>query len=189
MGKSTFAAHIPEPKIARLLFGDSRISWVWLLLRLYVGWEWLLAGWEKVTSASWAGASAGTAVQGFLAGAAAKATGNNPAVSSWYAFFINNFALHHPVAISYLVAYGELLVGIALILGVFTGIAAFFGAFMNINYLFAGALSTNPLLLLIELFLILAWRNAGFIGLDRYLLPALGVPWKPGKLIEELEGK
>jgi hypothetical protein len=26
--------------------------------------------------------------------------------------------------------------------------------------------------------LILAWKNAGYIGLDRYLLPLLGTPWK-----------
>ena len=26
--------------------------------------------------------------------------------------------------------------------------------------------------------LILAWKNAGFIGLDRFLLPLLGTPWK-----------
>lgn len=25
--------------------------------------------------------------------------------------------------------------------------------------------------------LILAWRNAGWYGLDRFVLPALGTPW------------
>jgi hypothetical protein len=25
-----------------------------------------------------------------------------------------------------------------------------------------------------------AWRVAGYYGLDRYLLPALGAPWRPG---------
>jgi hypothetical protein len=33
------------------------------------------------------------------------------------------------------VAYGELLIGIALIGGAFVGIAAFFGAFMNFNFM------------------------------------------------------
>ncbi len=183
------AVEIPEPKLARFLFGDSRVAWVWLLLRLYIGWEWLVAGWDKAASPAWVGAGAGAAVQGFLAGALAKAAGAHPDVSSWYASFISGFALHHTVFISYLVAYGELAVGAALILGAFTGIAAFFGAFMNINYLFAGTVSVNPFLLLIELFLILAWRNAGWLGIDRYLLPALGVPWQPGKLIEEIEAR
>jgi thiosulfate dehydrogenase (quinone) large subunit len=180
MNKSYDAVVIPEPKFAEFLFADTRMAWVWLILRLYVGWEWLSAGWDKLMMPSWAGAQAGTAIRGFLSGAAANATGAHPAVQSWYASFITNAALPHAVLFSYLVTYGELAVGIALILGVFTGIAAFFGAFMNINYLFAGAVSTNPLLLLIELFLILAWRNAGWLGIDRWLLPWLGVPWKPG---------
>jgi hypothetical protein len=71
----------------------------------------------------------------------------------------------------------EVLVGIALILGLLTGIAAFFGIVMNLNYLLAGAASTNPILGFLALFLILAWRVAGYYGLDRYVLPLLGTPW------------
>ena len=177
--------HFPEPPAARFLFGDTRMGWSWLILRLYVGYQWLMAGWEKITGVGWVGAKAGTAIQGFFAGAATKTAGANPAVSSWYGYFITGFAEHHALLLSYLVTYGEFAVGIALILGVFTGIAAFFGAFMNVNYLFAGTVSVNPLLLLIEFFLILAWRNAGWLGLDRWLLPWLGVPWRPGEGLRE----
>jgi thiosulfate dehydrogenase [quinone] large subunit len=176
---------IPEPKISRFIFSDTRMGLVWLVLRVYVGYEWLMAGWEKITSSAWVGAEAGTALQGFLSGAAAKAIGAHPDVSSWYAYFITNFGMYHAVFLSYLVAYGEFAVGVALVLGVFTGIAAFFGAFMNLNYLFAGAVSTNPLLFVIQLFLILAWRNAGWIGVDRKLLPVLGVPWRSGTLFQK----
>lgn len=62
-------------------------------------------------------------------------------------------------------------------MGALTGIAAFFGVFMDMNYLLAGTISTNPILGLIGLFLILAWRVAGYYGVDRYLLPMLGTPW------------
>jgi thiosulfate dehydrogenase [quinone] large subunit len=140
-----------------------------------------MAGIEKIASPMWVGPQAGTALHGFLEGALAKTAGPNPAVSWWYAWFINGVALPHAALFSNLVAFGELAAGLGLLLGAFTGIAAFFGAFMNINYLFAGTVSVNPLLLLIELFLVLAWRNAGWIGADRWLLPWLGVPWKPGK--------
>jgi thiosulfate dehydrogenase [quinone] large subunit len=68
-------------------------------------------------------------------------------------------------------------VGLGLIFGVLTGIAAFFGVFMNLNYILAGAVSTNPVLGFLGLFLILAWRVAGYYGADRYLLPLLGTPW------------
>ena len=169
---------IPEPPFSRFLFSDTRIAWIWLLLRLYVGYEWFMAGWGKITNAQWVGSQTGSAISGFLQGALKNASGAHPAVSGWYAYFIDTVALAHPVFFSYLVTFGELAVGAGLILGAFTGIAAFFGVLMNFNYLFAGTVSINPLLLLIQLFLILAWRTAGWFGLDRFLLPRLGVPWK-----------
>jgi thiosulfate dehydrogenase [quinone] large subunit len=33
-------------------------------------------------------------------------------------------------------------------------------------------------LALLGVLLILAWKNAGYVGLDRYLLPLLGTPWQ-----------
>jgi len=176
---------ISEPKISRFVFGNTGFSFVWFIVRLYVGYEWLIAGWEKIKNPVWVGSKAGIAVKGFLMGALAKAAGEHPDVSSWYANFIQHFAIPHAVFFSYAVSYGELLVGIALILGLFTGIAAFFGTFMNLNYLFAGTVSTNPLLLLLQLFLILAWRTAGWIGLDSYVLPRLGTPWQPGTIFRK----
>jgi thiosulfate dehydrogenase [quinone] large subunit len=175
---------IPRSKLSRLLFSDTRFSWLWLIVRLYVGWQWLNAGWEKFTSSAWTGPQAGTALKGFLSGALGKATGPNPAVATWYASFISNVAIQHTTLFSYMVAYGELLVGIALIIGAFTGIAAFFGAFMNLNYLLAGTVSINPILLVAGFFLMLAWRNAGWLGLDRWLIPLFGVPGHPGKIFK-----
>lgn len=176
---------IPEPGLSKLLFSDTRTSWLWLLIRVYVGWEWIVAGWAKVNNPLWVGPSAGKPVYGFLMGALEKTTGAHPDVSPWYAEFIKNVALPNATLFSNAVAVGELLVGIGLILGVFTGISAFFGAFMNMNYLFAGTVSANPILFLSQLFLILAWRTAGWIGLDRFLLPYLGTPWEKGKLFRK----
>ena len=72
--------------------------------------------------------------------------------------------------------------GVALILGAFTGVAAVSGAFLNLNFLLAGAVNTNPVLLLLGFLLVLAWKTAGFAGLDRFLLPALGTPWHDDRL-------
>lgn len=183
--RSGFVSHIPEPPLSRFLFADTNLAPLWLVLRLYVGWEWLVAGWGKVTSPLWVGPKAGVAVAGFLHGALTKTAGQHPDVSGWYGAFINTVVLHNTATFSYLVAFGELFIGIALILGLFTGIAAFFGAFMNMNYLFAGTVSINPIMFLIQLFLILAWRVAGFLGLDRYVLPFLGTPWYRGKISQK----
>ena len=175
---------IPESKLSRFLFSDTRMSWIWLALRIYVGLQWFVAGWEKFMNPAWVGSSSGTAIQGFFMGVLQKTGGAHPDVSSWYGYFISNFAVHHVVLFSYLVTFGEMLIGLGLILGAFVGIAAFFGAFLNFNFLLAGTVSISPILLFIELFLILAWRNAGWIGIDRWLLPMIGVPWKPGKLFK-----
>ena len=79
-----------------------------------------------------------------------------------------------------MITFGELAVGLGLLLGALTGIAAVFGALMNMSFLLAGSASTNPVLFTMAIGLILAWRVAGYYGLDRYLLPALGAPWRPG---------
>ncbi len=172
---------ILEPPLSQFLFGDTRLGWLWLIFRVYIGWQWLVAGYEKIINPMWVGPKAGVALTGFLMGAMHKMNSPHPDVSSWYGGWLQNFVLPNAAVFSYMVAFGEFLVGVALILGLFTGIAAFFGAFMNINYLFAGTVSINPFMFLIELFLILAWRVAGWVGLDRYLLPMLGTPWYPGK--------
>jgi thiosulfate dehydrogenase (quinone) large subunit len=186
------ATQIPEPSIAKFLFADTRMAWLWLIVRLYVGYQWLVAGLDKLTgrdftigatfgkvvSKPWVfSGHDGAAIKGFVAGALAQSTGAHPAVQGWYAGFLQNFVLPNAGLFAYMVTFGEVLVGIALILGLLTGIAAFFGVFMNMNYLLAGTVSTNPILGFLALFLILAWRVAGYYGLDSYILPLLGTPW------------
>jgi thiosulfate dehydrogenase [quinone] large subunit len=48
---------------------------------------------------------------------------------------------------------------------------------LNWNFMMAGSASSNPLLFAIAVGLILAWKVSGYIGLDYYLLRALGTPW------------
>ncbi len=173
-------ADFQESALARFLFSDARAAWLWLIVRVYLGYEWLSAGWGKVTDPAWTGPQAGSALTGFVHGAIGAATGAHPAVQGWYADFLKGWVLPNAATFAHLVAYGELLVGLALIAGAVTGIAAFFGIVMNANYLLAGAVSTNPILAVLAIFIVLAWRNAGWIGLDRWLLPLLGTPWQPG---------
>lgn len=180
-----FVVRLEEPPVARSLFGDVKWAWIWLILRLYVGYEWLSAGLGKLGNPAWTGSNAGAAITGFVNGALEKTSGAHPDVQSWYAWFLENIVLPNASFWSYLVTFGEVLVGIALILGIFTGIAAFFGSFMNMNYLLAGTVSTNPILFAIATWLVLAWKTAGWWGLDRWALPALGTPWKPGLIFRE----
>jgi len=174
---------ISDPPVARFLFSDTRMSVVWFVIRLYVGFSWLEAGLHKVLDT---GAKTNYIIDG--AGllsfwqkiAAIPAAPAKPAITyDWYRSYIQFMVDNHwEVFFGKLVAFGETSVGIALILGAFVGIAAVGGAFMNLNFMLAGSASTNPVLLLLGFLLVLAWKTAGYIGLDRYLLPILGTPWK-----------
>ena len=143
--------------------------WVLLVVRVYVGWIWLYAGYEKIINPKWVGSDAGMAVTGFLKGALAKTSGDHPDVQAWYAWLITHVALPNAALFSYLVSFGELLVGLALILGAFTMLAAGAGLFMNFNYLLAGAVSINPILIILQLLLVWGGEQSSKIGLDRYL--------------------
>jgi thiosulfate dehydrogenase [quinone] large subunit len=107
-----------------------------------------------------------------------------PAIAfDWYRTFIQSlFDGGHYAWFAKLIVAGELLVGVALILGAFVGIAAFLGGFMNWNFMMAGTASINPLLFTLSILLIMAWKTAGWWGLDRWLLPLLGTPWEPGRV-------
>lgn len=174
--------HIQEAPLARFIFANTKMSLVWLIIRVYVGWQWLVAGWGKLHADVWLGAKQGAALTGFINGALEKTAGAHPDVQGWYAWFLREVVLPHVATWSHVVAWGEFLVGVALILGILTGIAAFFGLFMNFNFLLAGTVSVNPVLLALQFGLVLAWRVAGYVGVDKYLLPFFGVPWRVGKL-------
>ena len=177
---------IADPPLARFLFSDTRMAVIWLIVRVYVGYSWLDAGWHKVMDA---GAKTNYIIdgQGILAFwqriAAIPAAPAKPAITyDWYRGFIQFLIDNHTeVVMGKVVAFGETAVGIGLILGAFVGIAAVGGAFMNLNFMLAGSASTNPVLLLLGFLLVLAWKTAGYIGLDRVLLPLLGTPWRAPK--------
>ena len=169
-----------DPPIEKIIFSSTKLAWLWLVIRFYVGFVWLEAGWAKLHSPAWTGEASGKALSGFIKGALAKTVGEHPDVQGWYAWFLKSVILPNAGSWSHAVAWGELLIGIALILGALVGIAAFFGLFMNFNFLLAGAVSVNPILAIFSLFLVLAWKAAGYYGLDRILLPVLGTPWQPG---------
>jgi thiosulfate dehydrogenase [quinone] large subunit len=173
--------HFVDPPIAQSLFGDVRWSWLWLIARLYLGYQWLNSGLGKLQNPAWL---SGESLKGFWERAVlVPEAPARPAIAfDWYRTFLQSML----DAGSYtwfakLVLAGELLIGAALILGMFTGIAAFFGGFMNWNFMIAGTASTNPVLFVLAILLILAWKTAGWLGVDRWLLPAVGTPWQRGK--------
>lgn len=178
-GEVTFG----EPDFARFLFNSSGSAILWLGIRLYLGFEWLSAGWHKLDNEAWRN---GDALLGYWTRAAAVPTaeqaeaGARAAITydgwrEFIQFMIDNEWYNW---FNWLVILGEIAVGLGLILGALTGVAAFFGAVLNVSFLLSGTTSSNPVMLILAIFVIVGWRVAGYIGLDRILLPALGTPWQ-----------
>jgi thiosulfate dehydrogenase [quinone] large subunit len=182
---------VGEPRFARWLFQSTAAAWIWLVVRLYLGYEWLEAGWEKLTGAdkawqftytdpSWL--KNGAALRGFIEHAALPQAAQGPHSSvnyRWYASFLAVDGQARPVRRhGEADSLGETAVGILLILGLFTGMAAFFAGLLTMSFGLAGVAGVNPVFFFLEVLLILAWRNAGWIGLDRWVLRRVGTPWQ-----------
>ncbi len=171
---------VEGPAFTRFLFSNTRAGLFWLPIRLFLGFSWIEAGWHKIADGGVGWLDGGAALKGYWTGAVAIPDGGRPPISfEWYRDFIN-FLLSNDAQTWFapLIAFGELAVGIGLVVGALVGVAAFFGALMNMSFLLAGSASTNPVLFTFAIGLILAWRVAGYYGVDRYLLPKLGTPWR-----------
>jgi len=168
---------VEGPAFSRYLFGNTRAGLFWLPIRIFVGFEWLLAGWEKLSGNGWT--DGGASLLGYWRSAVAIPQTGHPAITfEWYRSFLQMLIDNHAQGwFGWVVALGETAVGLGILLGALVGIAAFFGLTMNMSYMLAGSSSTNPVLFAFTVGLMLAWRVSGHYGLDRWLLPRLGVPW------------
>lgn len=198
---------VNDPTFWQALTGNVWLSVLWLPLRFVLGINWLVAGYHKIFDAGWGRSGTvqrmvngemvevelarGASMKGFLAGAAGldPATGEKlvdedgvevagRTVFGWYENFLTWIVQNdHTSWFGPLVAWGETLVGLGILFGALLGIAAFFGTMMNMNFMLAGTVSSNPWMFGLTIFIILAWKTAGYLGLDRWLLPMLGTPW------------
>ena len=168
---------IDDPAGWRLLMGNIFFALVWLPMRFFLGRDWLSHGAEKIVDPAWM--NQGEALRGFWEQAVViPEEGRPPIAYDWFRQFLQ-YMLDNGwhTWFAKLVAWGEVLVGLALLVGALVGLSAFFGTFMNFNYMLAGSSSTNPVLFGLAIFLVLAWKVGGHWGLDRWLLPVLGTRW------------
>lgn len=150
----------------QLLRENNIVAVILTVIRVYLGWHWLTAGWGKLFNSFDA--------SGFLANAITNpVTSGEELAYPLYVKFIESFALPNARLINILVPWGEFLVGLGLILGCLTTYAAFFGMVMNFAFLMAGTISSNPWDILLAIFIAAAGYNAGKFGLDRFIMPII----------------
>src|SRR4029453_5046796 len=126
---------IQDPPLARYLFADTRSAILWLVLRVFLGYQWVTAGLHKIEDPGWM--VTGEALKGFWVKAAAlpAAPAKAAIAFDWYRSFLQYLIdVQAYTWFAKLVAVGEVAIGVALIVGLFTGIAAFAGGFMNWNF-------------------------------------------------------
>ena len=160
------------------------MAWFWCFVRIWVGWNWLYESMHKINNPAWI--QTGVAVKKFWEHALVipAPPAHPPIAHEWYRAFLQFLLDNHAYGFfGKLIAWAEFSIGIALIIGAFVGLAAFAGSLMNWNFLMSGRVATNPVLLILGIGLMLAWKTAGHWGADRFLLPILGTPWQPGKIM------
>lgn len=164
---------IQDPTFLAKIFSSPKAAWFWLLLRVWLGYQWIEASLHKVTDPGWV--QTGESLMGFWTRAASiPAEGRPPIAFDWYRSFIQ-FLLDTQsyTWFAKLVAYREMLIGIALIVGAFTGVAAFFGALHELEFHDGRlgqhqsmAVRTGPGHLG-------CLEDRGYIGFDYFLFPML----------------
>jgi thiosulfate dehydrogenase (quinone) large subunit len=169
---------IREWRFVRFLRYGREAAPLYLGLRLFLAWEWLEAGWHKVSDPAWV--QTGEALRAYWERAVALPTAparppiTYPAYRAFIQFMLDNGWY---TWFADLVAWGEVLIGLGFLFGGLIGFAAFFALLMNFAFLFAGTTSSNPMLIMLEVVVLLGWRVAGWWGVDRVLLPRVGTPW------------
>ncbi|WP_137596792.1 DoxX family membrane protein [Paucilactobacillus kaifaensis] len=139
--------------------------WLLTVCRVILGYYWLIDGYDKVFK--------GFDAKGFIMGAIAKPVLSPEGKVQYGAYgnFLKHFVLPNVNTFNFLVSWGELLVGLGLVVGAFTTAAVFFGLLMNFSYLLAGTVSINPIYIIVEFIILFAGYNAGRIGLDHWIIP------------------
>lgn len=154
-----------------------------LIIRLYFGYTFLMAGIGKFQSGFDA-----KSVSGFLNGGLAQthdallatkgaAAAAHPSVTDTWAWLISHVFLPNAGIFAFVVKCGEVLIGLGLILGCFTTLAALFGMTMNFAFLLTGTVSTNPQMALGFLIIIVLGAASYEIGLDRFFMKKLSLKY------------
>lgn len=139
--------------------------WTLLLLRFYLANFYIITGLNKVAKGDW-GLGYKPSVESFV-------KDSLEGTSALYRAFLEGVVLPNLEVVTLLVAWGETLLGFALLFGIFVRLAGWMGAFMALNFALASGralwLPSFDTLLAIAL-LTLAIGAAGRVfGADQYL--------------------
>ena len=169
---------VTDPPLARFLFQSTGAAWLWLGVRLWVGWQLFAAGENKFADPARLD-DASRAMAAYWQRASAVGVGADPAVQDWQRVLLQMLANGQAERwLAAAVAVSQLVLGLAILLGILVGIASAGGILLALGLMvLTGTSDFSPVHVALSILLALAWKNAGFIGFDRYVLRGLGAPW------------
>ena len=136
-----------------------------LPLRLSVGLAFLIGGQAKIAAGGWGSAYA-TNLSEFL-------TTNFESAYGFYRPFVESVVLPYVSEFAVLLAWGELLVGVSIFLGLFTRFGAAAGIFLALNYAFAAGVGvwmpSLETMLIWALFTLMVCSAGRGLGVDQIL--------------------
>ena len=135
MSKFFGPSQLQDAPFIKFMFSNTKMAWLWLVVRVYVGYQWVNASLHKLSAPEWM--QTGDALKGYWMHAVSipEAPAKPPINFEWYRSFIQSMLDSQTyVWFAKLIAIGEFVVGIALIIGLFVGLAAFFGGVMNLQF-------------------------------------------------------
>jgi thiosulfate dehydrogenase [quinone] large subunit len=151
-------------------------AWI-VVLRVVVGAWFVKAVWTKLTVGFVGGVIPYPAVSarflGFQPKRVAEFAAGNPI--AWYKNFLEGTVLPHAQSFATLQAYGEVCVGIGLVLGFLTGLAALVGLYLSLNYGLATQWMSPGqqgfhIMLVTSMLILLCTRAGRACGLDAWIL-------------------
>src|SRR5438094_92516 len=156
-------------------------GWI-VLLRVVVGAWFLKAVWTKLTIASLWGIPYPIVSPRFVAfqpARVAEFAAGNPV--GWYKDFLQNTVLPNAALFAKFQTYGEVAVGVGLILGLLTGVAAAIGLFLTLNYGLASQWMSFGqqgfhLMLVTSMIILLGARAGRLWGIDGLVLRSVPLP-------------
>src|SRR5664279_6303499 len=87
---------VEGPSFARYLFSNTRAGLFWLPIRIFLGFEWAVAGWHKLSGTGWI--DGGGSLLGYWQGAVkvpAAGQGSPPITFDWYRSFLQLLIDNH----------------------------------------------------------------------------------------------
>ncbi len=114
-----------------------------LPLRLFIGLGWMRAGVEKLIDPLWRSSDSLLAFFQVQLNA-------NALYFPFYETLITQVFAPHAFVLSWIVAVGELLAGVAILAGTLTNLALLAGLFMNLNFVLAGVVNPSAFYIVIQ---------------------------------------